>query len=100
MNESIGALTHSPPMSVDKALNECFIACNLTDVHLAFRGLDTLLARPKSENEDDADADIHDGVLALIRFTRESMRRRGGHALTALQALALAIQRERMKRSA
>jgi hypothetical protein len=82
-------------MSVDKALNECFIACNLTDVHLAFRGLDTLLARPRSEDEDDADT--HDGILALIRLARESMRRRGGLALTALQALALAIQRDRVK---
>jgi hypothetical protein len=85
----------SRPLSVDKAMNDCFIACNMTDVHLAHRGLVTLLARPRSEDEDDPD--IHDGVVALIRFTREATTRRGGLALNALQALSAALQRERLK---
>ena len=95
MTESTHTSTDSRPPCVDKAMDECFIACNMTDVLLAFRGLDTLLARPKAENEDDAAA--RDGVVALLRFMRDSVRRRGKQALTALHELSTAIHRDRTK---
>jgi hypothetical protein len=83
--------TFSRPVSLDKAMNDCFTHCNQTDARLAYGCLDTLLARRRSED----DADIIDGVAVIVRFVTEAMILREQRGFVALQTLCSVIQVER-----
>jgi hypothetical protein len=54
-------------------------------VHVAFGCLQTLLARARRPDEDDAD--VCDGVAAIVRLINESLIRREEAAFEALKAM-------------
>jgi hypothetical protein len=78
--------------SVSDAIHNCHAACDLTDVHVAFGCLQTLLARARRPDEDDAD--VCDGVAAIVRLINESLIRREEAAFEALKAMTEVIDRE------
>jgi hypothetical protein len=92
MSNQSCVLTQPRFRSVSDALHACFAACDLTDVHMAFGCLQTLLARNRRPDEDDAY--VCDGVGAAVRLINESLVRREQAAFDALQAMSEFMERE------
>jgi hypothetical protein len=92
MAERTCVLTQSRHLSISEAKHACHAACDLTDVHIALGCLQTLLSREKNPGEDDAD--VCDGVAAIIRLINESLLRREDAASHALQAMFEVVDRK------
>lgn len=84
--------TQSRHLSVSQARQACYEAFDLTHVQQAHAGLQTLLARARRPDEDDAD--LCDGLASLVRLITESLNRREDDAMTALAMLFEVIERE------
>ena len=94
--DSISALTHSLPPSVEQALTDCGDPFETTEVDLAYRSLDRLVARPQAPGEDGADT--YDGVRMILRLMAEAQAWRKDVASDALKTMAAAVARDRAQR--
>lgn len=84
-------------VSVDKALTDCNDAFDTTEVQLAYRCLDKLIARPKTPGENDAD--MRNGTRAILRLIAEALARRREVAIDALRTMSAALALERAQRA-
>ena len=92
MSNQSCVLTQPRFRSASDALQACFAACDLTDLHMSLGCLHTLLARNRRPDEDDAY--LCEAVGVAVGLINESLVRRDQAAFDALQAMAELMERE------